>query len=142
MPNLTDFLHAQPDDVRLFILNAVASQAHDPEINLREAISQKYPGVYTDRELASLEHGAKLLRAGLRGRHYKNVSFRVGNLVRHKSGGPIMIVEDVWVGVGTSSPELTCTWVEDRERKFARFKGDMVETVYADGSPRDYTNEA
>jgi len=68
-------------------------------------------------------------------------SFRVGNLIRHKSGGPIMTVEYVHkLGLGLP-PVLDCVWVESRQRKFSSFPGDMVEAVYADGSPREYSKE-
>ena len=57
-------------------------------------------------------------------------SFRVGNLVKHKSRGPMMVVEGVWDHR-----------MEGRERKFASFESDMVEPVHGDGSPRGYSNE-
>ena len=61
-----------------------------------------------------------------------------GNLVRHKAGdGPIMLVETVTPFVATCS----CVWVEDRVWKSAQFSASTLQTVYADGTPRDYDEE-
>jgi hypothetical protein len=63
---------------------------------------------------------------------------RTGNLVRHKAGdGPIMFVEKVTPFVATCS----CVWVEDGVRKAAQFPASTLQTVYADGTPRDYDDE-
>jgi uncharacterized protein YodC (DUF2158 family) len=72
--------------------------------------------------------------------------FRVGNLVKHKSGGPIMMIdlappEDIWL-LDPSNHPCGCIWVEDRARKFATFGSGHLQAVYADGSPRDYDQEA
>jgi hypothetical protein len=32
--------------------------------------------------------------------------------------------------------------MEAGERKFGEFRGDVVQTVFADGTPRDYSKEA
>ena len=34
-----------------------------------------------------------------------------------------------------------CIWVEDREQKFATFRATHLQSVYADGSPRNYDEE-
>lgn len=64
---------------------------------------------------------------------------RVGNLVRHKSGGPIMLVSNLpppkW-GRWTAFAE--CVWVEDGKRQINTFPLNILQTVYADGSQRNY----
>jgi uncharacterized protein YodC (DUF2158 family) len=62
-------------------------------------------------------------------------AFRAGNLVRHRSGGPIMMVERVGWG------SITCIWVENCEQKYGKFHEGTVLAVYADGSTRDYNSE-
>jgi hypothetical protein len=69
---------------------------------------------------------------------------RSGNLVRHKSGGPIVMVdlappESLWL----IDPdfECWCIWVEDRVRKSAGHRASHLQPVYADGSPRNYDDE-
>jgi uncharacterized protein YodC (DUF2158 family) len=69
---------------------------------------------------------------------------RPGNLVRHKSGGPIMMVdtappESMWLP--NPDFECWCVWVEDRVRKAGVFRFSHLQTVYADGSPRNYDEE-
>ena len=70
---------------------------------------------------------------------------RPGNLVRHKGGGPIMMIDLV-------TPEemplidrrdylCSCVWVEDRVQKGGTFRSSHLQTVYADGSPRNYDEE-
>jgi uncharacterized protein YodC (DUF2158 family) len=68
-------------------------------------------------------------------------TFRAGNLVRHLSGGPIMMIDGVYQHRWFDVPTLSCVWVEDGERRASRFTGDLVQTVFADGSPRDYSKE-
>jgi uncharacterized protein YodC (DUF2158 family) len=70
---------------------------------------------------------------------------RVGNLVRHKSGGPIMMVDaalpdGMWL-LDHDEACCSCVWVESRVRKFGTFRSSHLETVYADGSPRNYDAE-
>ncbi|MBA7468747.1 hypothetical protein ES703_119957 [subsurface metagenome] len=64
---------------------------------------------------------------------------RIGNLVRHKSGGPIMLVSELpplfW---GQFARFAECVWVENRERKYSKFHLDSLLTVYADGSQHNY----
>jgi hypothetical protein len=69
---------------------------------------------------------------------------RPGNLVRHKSGGPIMMVDVApfeGMGMLPPDPECWCVWVEDRVKKGGIFRVSHLETVYADGSPRNYEHE-
>jgi uncharacterized protein YodC (DUF2158 family) len=67
--------------------------------------------------------------------------FRLGNLVRHKSGGPIMMVDKEAPPFDVSEPSISCTWVEARQRKYARFRMGSLQAVYADGTSRDYSKE-
>jgi len=61
---------------------------------------------------------------------------RPGNLVRHRSGGPIMIV-DREVPHSSLEPFVSCFWVEAGQRNAASFKEDSLQVVNGDGSPRD-----
>ena len=68
------------------------------------------------------------------------MELRVGNLVRHKSGGPIMIVEELpWPGLGREMAK--CVWVEDGQKKLEQLEVQLLQAVYTDGSPRNYDNE-
>jgi uncharacterized protein YodC (DUF2158 family) len=67
-----------------------------------------------------------------------NFFLRPGNLVRHKSGGPIMMVDREVPSLDAIEPSVSCTWVEDRQHRFAFFKIGTLQTVHADGAPRDY----
>jgi len=68
--------------------------------------------------------------------------FRDGNLVKHKSGGPIMMVE-------RAPPErlrnwgdwISCVWVEDGQRNVKLFYSGELQAVYADGTPRNYDDK-
>jgi uncharacterized protein YodC (DUF2158 family) len=69
---------------------------------------------------------------------------RPGNLVRHKSGGPIMMVDDL---ISREQFERNsflrdaphdCTWLEDGIKKIGSFRPSELQCVYADGTPRSY----
>ena len=69
---------------------------------------------------------------------------RPGNLVRHKSGGPIMMIdvappEGMWLV--NPDFEVCCIWVENRVRKGAVFRFSHLEPVHADGSPRSHESD-
>jgi uncharacterized protein YodC (DUF2158 family) len=63
-----------------------------------------------------------------------------GNLVRHLSGGPIMMIEkpSSWT---IFEPRYSCVWVENGRPQYGHFHLGSLQTVYADGTPRDYTKE-
>jgi hypothetical protein len=64
---------------------------------------------------------------------------RPGNLVKYRVGdSPIMYVEDVshW-----NDRKCLCVWVEDRVQKKDSFASGALQTVYADGTPRNYDEE-
>jgi uncharacterized protein YodC (DUF2158 family) len=63
---------------------------------------------------------------------------RVGNLVRHKAGGPIMMVD--WASQ-TWQRQVCCVWVENRQKQAANFDAASLQAVYGDGSPRMYPRE-
>ncbi len=63
--------------------------------------------------------------------------FRTGNLVRHKSGGPIMMVEDISYLMVRAS----CVWTESSVRQHRVFELAALDLVFADGTPRDYAAE-
>jgi uncharacterized protein YodC (DUF2158 family) len=58
------------------------------------------------------------------------VPFKVGDLVRLKTGGPDMIVE----GVDPRSPDVICTWVAEHVQRHGRFKALLLQKV--DGPQR------
>jgi uncharacterized protein YodC (DUF2158 family) len=62
--------------------------------------------------------------------------FRLGDFVRHKSGGPIMVV-DREVSRSPIEPTISCVWTEAGERHYASFKEAELQPVYGDGTPRD-----
>jgi uncharacterized protein YodC (DUF2158 family) len=71
---------------------------------------------------------------------------RPGNLVRHKSGGPIMMVDDSvshkenrW---GYNAGRHECTWLENGVKKIGGFHFSELQCVHADGTPRNYDDEA
>lgn len=68
-----------------------------------------------------------------------------GNLVTHKSGCPIMLIDRVWPEhlwlMNRSDYPCDCTWVEDRVPRAATFLATQLRPVYADGSPRSYDEE-
>lgn len=66
--------------------------------------------------------------------------FRLGNLVRHRSGGPIMVV-DQDVLRSSMEPKVYCAWTEAGERRHACFKEGELQAVHGDGTPRDYGSE-
>jgi len=66
--------------------------------------------------------------------------FRVGNFVKHKSGGPIMVVDDAPAWPVQTEP-IGCVWVEDGQTKAAQFHPAVLQAVYGDGSPRNYDDE-
>jgi uncharacterized protein YodC (DUF2158 family) len=69
---------------------------------------------------------------------------RPGNLVRHKSGGPIMMVDDLipreqFRGtLGFHDASHDCTWLENGVARSGSFRA----SVYADGTPRNHGEEA
>ncbi len=66
------------------------------------------------------------------------IEFRIGNLVKHKLGGPIMVINGTSKGAPGKFALYTCTWVEDGQKKQEILSGQLLQHVYADGSPRDY----
>jgi hypothetical protein len=72
---------------------------------------------------------------------------RPGNLVRHRSGGPIMMVDDLISReqFGSSSffhdAPHDCTWLENGIKKIGSFRPSELQCVYADGTPRNYDDE-
>jgi uncharacterized protein YodC (DUF2158 family) len=56
------------------------------------------------------------------------MAFKVGDVVRLKTGGPEMIVE----AVDGKSPDLICTWLADKLPQHRRFKALTLRKVKAD----------
>jgi uncharacterized protein YodC (DUF2158 family) len=71
-----------------------------------------------------------------------------GNLVRHKSGGPIMLVDDLISREQFRESSFIldaphdCTWLENGIKKIGSFRPSELQCVYADGTPRNYDNDA
>jgi uncharacterized protein YodC (DUF2158 family) len=66
--------------------------------------------------------------------------FKLGNLVRHRSGGPIMVV-DQDVLRSSVEPKVYCAWTEAGERHHASFQERELQAVHGDGTPRNYSSE-
>jgi uncharacterized protein YodC (DUF2158 family) len=56
--------------------------------------------------------------------------FKAGDLVRLKSGGPVMVVETVWEPL-----EYECQWFNDGALCKGRFMDDVLEAVESDTIP-------
>ncbi len=69
---------------------------------------------------------------------------RAGNLVRHISDGPILMIDMTMPeGARALGPDVPsgCSWTEDRVQKSAVFRASHLQAVYADGSSRDYDKD-
>ncbi|MCK1401260.1 DUF2158 domain-containing protein [Bradyrhizobium sp. 4] len=66
--------------------------------------------------------------------------FKLGDFVRHKSGGPIMVV-DQEVFRSSIEPTIRCAWIEAGKRHHASFKEGELQPVHGDGTPRGYRAE-
>ena len=73
---------------------------------------------------------------------------RPGNLVRHKSGGPIMMIDDLiprekfkMIRWGLHDAPHDCTWLENGVKKIGSFHASELQCVYADGTSRNYDDE-
>jgi uncharacterized protein YodC (DUF2158 family) len=67
---------------------------------------------------------------------------RPGNLVRHKTGGPVMMIEwETGADAFGRDAHCLCVWVENGARRFATFHRWTLQPVHADGSPRRYDAE-
>ena len=53
------------------------------------------------------------------------VPFKVGDIVRLKTGGPEMTVE----AVNMKGPDVICTWVAETVRRHGRFKVLLLQKV-------------
>ena len=52
-------------------------------------------------------------------------SFKIGDLVRIKSGGPMMVVTEVGENQD-GKPIVTCTWVDEDKPEVGTFPADTV----------------
>ena len=52
-------------------------------------------------------------------------SFKIGDLVRIKSGGPMMVVAEVGENQD-GKPIVTCTWVDEDKQEVGTFPADTV----------------
>lgn len=66
--------------------------------------------------------------------------FRLGNLVRDRSGGPIMVVDQAVLRWSMES-KVCCAWTEAGKRRHASFKEGELQAVHGDGTPRSYGSE-
>ena len=57
--------------------------------------------------------------------HGPTLPFKVGDIVRLKTGGPEMTVE----AVDMKGPDVICTWVAETVRRHGRFKGLLLQKV-------------
>ena len=61
--------------------------------------------------------------AVMRVSHGSIVRFKVGDVVRLKTGGPEMIVE----AVDAKSPDVICTWIAEEVCRHGRFKALLLQ---------------
>jgi hypothetical protein len=45
------------------------------------------------------------------------------------------------VAHSTWQTRVSCVWVENRQKQATSFDAQSLQTVYADGTPRDYSKE-
>ena len=60
---------------------------------------------------------------------HKPLSINVGSIVRHKLGGPKMVVHGIWTSSTYEQTTYSCQWWDDFDRKFrsADFgRGELV----------------
>ena len=57
--------------------------------------------------------------------HWPTLPFKVGDIVRLKTGGPEMTVE----AVDMKGPDVICTWVAETVRRHGRFKALLLQKV-------------
>jgi uncharacterized protein YodC (DUF2158 family) len=57
--------------------------------------------------------------------HGPTLPFKVGDIVRLKTGGPEMTVE----AVDMKGPDVICTWVAETVRRHGRFKALLLQKV-------------
>jgi uncharacterized protein YodC (DUF2158 family) len=57
--------------------------------------------------------------------HGPTLPFKVGDIVRLKTGGPEMTVE----AVNMKGPDVICTWVAETVRRHGRFKVLLLQKV-------------
>jgi uncharacterized protein YodC (DUF2158 family) len=61
----------------------------------------------------------------MRGGHGSIVLFKVGDIVRLKTGGPEMTV----AAVEAKNPDLICTWIAEGVGRHGRFKALLLQKV-------------
>ena len=57
--------------------------------------------------------------------HGSTMPFKVGDVVRLKTGGPKMAVE----AADEKSPDVICTWIAETVRRHGRFKALLLQKV-------------
>ena len=62
--------------------------------------------------------------------------FKVGDVVRLKSGGPKMTVSEIVIGTksGTESVTVRCTWFHDNRVESYNFQQDILKDASADAT--------
>ena len=67
--------------------------------------------------------------------HGPTLPFKVGDIVRLKTGGPEMTVE----AVDMKGPDVICTWVAETVRRHGRFKALLLRKVVEKAAERERT---
>jgi uncharacterized protein YodC (DUF2158 family) len=67
--------------------------------------------------------------------HASTMQFKVGDVVRLKTGGPEMTVE----AADEKSPDVICTWIAETIRRHARFKALLLHKVVEKAAERERT---
>ena len=63
------------------------------------------------------------------------MQFKVGDVVRLKTGGPEMTVE----AADEKSPDVICTWIAETIRRHARFNALLLHKVVEKAAERERT---
>ena len=67
--------------------------------------------------------------------HGSTLQFKVGDVVRLKTGGPEMTVEVA----DEKSPDVICTWIAETIRRHGRFKALLLRKVVEKAAERERT---
>ena len=67
--------------------------------------------------------------------HGSTMQFKVGDVVRLKTGGPEMTVEVA----DEKSPDVICTWIAETIRRHGRFKALLLHKVVEKAAERERT---
>jgi uncharacterized protein YodC (DUF2158 family) len=71
----------------------------------------------------------------------RDIEFKLGNLVRHKPGSPVMMIDGSFCSGKMVDALVDCVWMEDKAKRSVSFPFSELNLVFADGTPRDHAAE-